>query len=302
MKNFNVGGYAYATALALLIMLNLSLSTYFLVKGDGVYNYNIGSRRGPGFVFLVLPLACAPGGWRLAPAPADSARLSKAFPEPASRPARVAACVSLASSCVRVHLSVLGRTYTGLITNTMLVSTKIVGFWSCAPENRPPGAIGSDRLLSHAPQMQLPAAGLQNSMPCGYRRDFESSRPSHVLPRPQIRAIIIHARLGHLYVHRNPAELQQSGPRVHGEGLEDRGTDAGGAECRRDRTGAAGLGQTTGRGWERRRAAVAIAAETRSSRAHGVTTPRLDFLPTTTPTSRRQKKKIRIIVHSAPPV
>lgn len=44
MRSFNVGAYSYATVLAGLIACNLSLSTYFLVEGDGVYNYNIGSR------------------------------------------------------------------------------------------------------------------------------------------------------------------------------------------------------------------------------------------------------------------
>lgn len=44
MKSYNVGAFAFASTLAGMIMLNLALSTYFLVKGDGVYNYNIGSR------------------------------------------------------------------------------------------------------------------------------------------------------------------------------------------------------------------------------------------------------------------
>lgn len=64
---FNVGAYAYASTLMFMIVCNLTLSTYFLLEGDGYYNYSLGS-----------------------------------------------------------------RTITGLLTNTMLVSTKIMGFWSYA--------------------------------------------------------------------------------------------------------------------------------------------------------------------------
>jgi len=64
---YNRGAYAYATAVTIMVALNFAVSTYFLIKGDGVYNYNIGS-----------------------------------------------------------------RTTTGLLTNTMLVSTKIMGYFTYA--------------------------------------------------------------------------------------------------------------------------------------------------------------------------
>ena len=48
VRSYNVGAFAFASSLAGLIMLNLALSTYFLVQGDGEYNYNIGGRCGGG--------------------------------------------------------------------------------------------------------------------------------------------------------------------------------------------------------------------------------------------------------------
>jgi len=62
---YNGGAYAYAATVTVCIMINFIISAVFVLKGDGTYNYNIGS-----------------------------------------------------------------RTVTGLLTNTMLVSTKIIGYFS----------------------------------------------------------------------------------------------------------------------------------------------------------------------------
>ena len=66
-KGYNRTAFAYACAVMLSVMCNFGVSTYFLIKGDEFYNYNIGS-----------------------------------------------------------------RTITGLLTNTMLVSTKVIGYVSYA--------------------------------------------------------------------------------------------------------------------------------------------------------------------------
>ena len=66
-KGYNSTAFAYAAAVMLSVMCNFGISTYFLIKGDEFYNYNIGS-----------------------------------------------------------------RTITGLLTNTMLVSTKVIGYVSYA--------------------------------------------------------------------------------------------------------------------------------------------------------------------------
>jgi hypothetical protein len=66
-KEYNRAAYGYALAVMSSVIVNFAISTYFLIKGDQFYNYNIGS-----------------------------------------------------------------RTVTGLLTNTMLVSTKVVGYFSYA--------------------------------------------------------------------------------------------------------------------------------------------------------------------------
>ena len=66
-KSYNRQAYGYAVAVMTLIVCNFGVSTYFLIKGDQFYCYNIGS-----------------------------------------------------------------RTITGLLTNTMLVSTKVIGYFSYA--------------------------------------------------------------------------------------------------------------------------------------------------------------------------
>lgn len=117
VRSYNVGAFAFASSLAGMIVLNLSLSTYFLVNGDGDYNYNIGSRCRPGQGCRSQCLRCCQQN-------ASTALHHERASEPMRPPAP--------------H-----RTYTGLITNTMLVSTKIVGFWSCVPGPAfPPAAAG----------------------------------------------------------------------------------------------------------------------------------------------------------------
>jgi hypothetical protein len=44
VAGYNRGAFYFALAVGILIVLNFALTTDFLVKGDEVYNYNLGSR------------------------------------------------------------------------------------------------------------------------------------------------------------------------------------------------------------------------------------------------------------------